>query len=129
MYGFLDGTQIIFDSNGDAVQVGLSFASQLTTADQNTAFGYPHGLLQPLTTTSATLDAGDHTLLLEIADTNDRVLDSAIFLSNLQTTTNAGGAVTGPEGQSEDLPEPGSLFLLATGLLALPLLRRRGWSG
>ena len=61
-YVFLDGTQITFDSKGNPVQVGASFSSLLTTADTNTAFSDPHGLLGPITTLSGTLAAGAHTL-------------------------------------------------------------------
>jgi len=51
MFAFLDDKQITFDSNGDPVQVGNSFASTLTTADENTSFADPHGLIGVLTTT------------------------------------------------------------------------------
>lgn len=118
-FAFLDGTQIIFDSAGNPVDVGTSFANLLTKVDTNTAFADPHALLDTLTTTSGTLAAGDHTLLFEIADTNDGILDSAIFLSNFRTTTNSGGPVTQPE----DVPEPASLSLLLAGLTALGFIR------
>jgi hypothetical protein len=85
---FLDGTdsanQVTYDQNGTPVQVGSSFAGLVSVADQNTAFANPHGVLG-LTTTTAELDAGDYTLLFEIGDVNDHILDSAVFIYNLRT--------------------------------------------
>ncbi len=129
-YVFLDGTQITFDSNGVPVQVGASFGSQLTTADTNTAFSEPHGVIGPLTTTSATLAAGSHTLQFEVADTNDQSLDSVLFVSDLRLAANAGGLTTGDGGANPDtgstsVPEPAALAVLGFGLLTLLAVRRR----
>lgn len=86
---FLDGTleqnQICFDSNGDPVQVGSSFAGLETTADVNTAFADPHALIHHLTTTTDTLSSGRHTLIFEVGDVNDHILDSVAFITNLRT--------------------------------------------
>jgi hypothetical protein len=120
VYVFLDGQQITFDSLNNAVQVGSSFASLLTTADSNSAFADPHGLLGPLTTTSGTLAAGNHTILFEVADTNDGQLDSALFLSNFRTTVNEGGPIT--EAQA---PEPATLALFGASLAGFGFARRR----
>lgn len=114
-YVFLDGTQITFDANGDPVQVGASFAGTLTTADTNSAFANPHGLIGPLTTNSGTLTAGPHTIEFEVADTNDGELDSAIFLNDFTTATGDGGPCT----VDCSVPEPGSAALLVMGLLTL----------
>ncbi len=85
---FLDGTdpenQITFDANGDAVQVGSSFAGLETTEDQNSAFSNPHGLIHHLTTTTEVLSSGEHTLIFEVGDVNDHILDSAVFICNLR---------------------------------------------
>jgi MYXO-CTERM domain-containing protein len=124
-YVFLDGDQITFDGNGNPVQVGTSFAGSLTTADTNTSFADPHGLIGPLTTTSGLLTAGPHTILFEVADTNDHILDSGFFISNFHTTEAIG---SGPctVNCTAAVPEPTSFAALAPGLLALlGVVRRR----
>jgi hypothetical protein len=108
---FLDGTdatnQITHDQSGSPVQVGSSFAGLVATADQNTAFAFPHGVLG-LTTTTAELDNGIHTLLFEIADVNDHVLDSAVFISNLRTGVgDEGTEPTDPEDYFPDCNHDG----------------------
>ena len=100
---FLDDTlpenQITFDDNGTPVQVGDSFAGLESTADLNSVFADPHAVLPRLTTTSAKLESGDHTLWFEVGDVNDGILDSAAFIANLRA--DAGTQGTEP---SDDLP-------------------------
>jgi hypothetical protein len=119
---FLDGTapanQIVFDASNNAVQVGTTFAGALTTADTNTAFANPHGLLKLQTFTMNQLSAGPHTLTFEIGDVNDHILDSAVFISGLQ-------AGSGPGGTTPSVPEPATYLLAGIGLAALAAVRYR----
>jgi hypothetical protein len=117
---FLDGSavgnQIVFDASNQAVQVGTTFSSALTTADTNSAFQDPHGLLQ-LTTFTNTLSAGNHSILFEVGDVNDHLLDSAVFLSNLHAGIGTVG--TNPTGTDSSVPEPGTWALFGSGLAVL----------
>lgn len=112
---FLDDTlptsQIAFDDAGHAIQVGQSFAELVTTADTNTAFSQPHGLIQSLTTTTAVLAAGTHTLWFEVGDINDQVIDSAVFIANLRAEggTPGTGPTNPPDDCKEDLDRDGAV--------------------
>lgn len=121
MLVFLDGTdptnQIAFDKNRQPVQVGNSFAGLVATGDRNTAFGSPHGVLLKLTTTSALLPAGDHTLVFEVGDVNDPILDSAAFIANLRAE--AGDAGTVPTEPPPSLLVQGCVFQNGTNNVSL----------
>ncbi len=120
---FLDGTgtanQVVFDASNQAVQVGGSFASALTTADTNSAFSDPHGLVKLQTFTNV-LSAGAHTLTFEVGDVNDHVLDSAAFISDLHAGQGTVGTGTGGA-----VPEPASVGLVGIGIAGLLWARRK----
>jgi hypothetical protein len=117
---FLDGTgsanQIVFDASGNAVQVGTTFAGALTTADTNTAFSAPHGIVRLQTFTMNQLSAGNHSLIFQLGDTNDGILDSGVFISDFRAGQGTGGT-------TPTIPEPASLALFVSGLMALGAAR------
>jgi PEP-CTERM motif len=119
---FLDGTavsnQIVFDGAGQAVQVGNTFSSELTTADTNSAFSDPHGLVT-LQTFTNTLSAGSHSIVFEVGDVNDHILDSAVFLSNLRAGTGPIGTSNSTSAVSDEVPEPGTLTMFGVGIACL----------
>lgn len=94
--------QVCFDAQGNAIQVGQSFAELVTTADANTAFSAPHGMIQSLTTTTIALPAGAHTLWFEVGDVNDQILDSAVFITNLRAEPGEPG--TTPTHPNDNCP-------------------------
>ena len=76
------------------------------------------GLLNP--------SLSEHTLTIGVADTSDAIFQSGVFIANLVAGTAAVGGIGDP-GQpgGGGLPEPGTLGLLAAGLLVANFLRRR----
>jgi hypothetical protein len=92
---FVDGVdvtnQVTFDTNNSAVQVGSSFAGLETTSDVNTAFSNPHALIHHLTTTTPELNDGEHTIIFEVGDVNDHILDSAVFFTHLRAEAGTEG--------------------------------------
>ena len=68
------------------------------------------------TFTMAPLAAGDHTLIFEVGDVNDHILDSAAFITNLHAGPGSGGT-------GGDVPEPASLTLIGIGLAGFAAIR------
>jgi hypothetical protein len=125
---FLDGTaagnQIAFDASHNAVQVGATFAGALNTANTDTAFSSPHGLLALTTFTTVQLAAGSHSLKFEVGDVNDHILDSAVFLANLRAAAGEGGTNPTTPTTPAAVPEPATCGLFGLGLAAFAVRRR-----
>jgi hypothetical protein len=73
------------------------------------------GILDPALTT--------HSVQIAIADTEDTIFDSGLFVANLRGGTDTDGGIGG--GGGTPVPLPGSLLLLGSGLAALAAWRRR----
>jgi hypothetical protein len=124
---FIDGVNYAKFPNGALVQ-NQSGSSNFTTG-WNLEF---NGITQVLTAVGL-LDSSKsvHTFEFGIADTNDRIFDSAVFISNFgsgtsgSTTGGVGEVITTtPGGTGGSVPLPGSVALLLAGIVGIGLKRK-----
>jgi hypothetical protein len=121
---FIDGVNYAKFPNGDLIQ-NQSGSSNFTQG-WNIEF---NGVTNVLTAVGL-LDASKsvHTFEFGVADTNDRIFDSAVFISNFgsgtsgSTTGGVGVVITTPGGS---VPLPGSVALLLAGLVGISLKRKK----
>ncbi len=87
--------------------------------DDSNAGAYPFeydGFTDVFTIEMPGLSAGNHTLMLAIADAGDYALDSGVFIQ---------GSSFGNEAPGNSVPEPASMLLMGTGLAGLIGARRK----
>ncbi|MBL8428503.1 MAG: PEP-CTERM sorting domain-containing protein [Dechloromonas sp.] len=83
-----------------------------------------NGLTKEFTITAAlNVSLSTHTISIAIADTSDTIYDSGVFVNSLAATTTTG--CTGIGCNNNNVPEPGSLALVALGMMGLYRARRR----
>jgi hypothetical protein len=85
-----------------------------------------NGLTQVFTVTGL-LDPSfsEHTLEIVVADTNDTIFDSGVFIGGLTSATADTGGIGEPGTPPTGVPEPASLALFGAGLVALTIASRR----
>lgn len=124
---FVNGENYAFFPNGDLVsnQGGTdNFNNNPVGTDATTGYGLEwNGLTDVFTVIGlANGDNAVNTIDIAIADTSDSIFDSALFLSNVQSTFTDGGGGIDP---TNPIPLPAGLPLLVAGLGAFGLMRRK----
>lgn len=117
---FLDGTDVsdnvaLIPGTTTPISInnvnnGLN-SSYYNDNDSNGAFPFEYdGFTDVFTIAMPGLSAGNHTLMLAIADAGDYILDSGVFIQ---------GSSFGNEDPGNPVPEPASMLLMGTGLAGL----------
>lgn len=89
---YVDGINYAFFENGkplSVIQDNLTPGNFYNNKDRALAIEYD-GMSAPLKITGNLLGTGEHTIRIAIADTKDSILDSGIFISNLQAVADTG---------------------------------------
>lgn len=118
---FSDGSLINFDVDGP----NAAFYQDNATNTSN-VFNIEWDGLTSILNVTGLLDTSKttHNLKIAIADTSDRIFDSAVYITGLSAGTATGGGINPPDPDAY-IPVPAGLPLLLGGLGALALARRR----
>ncbi len=121
---FIDGVNYAKFPNGDLIQ--NQSGSTNFTQGWNLEFNGVTNVLSAVGLLDSTKAV--HTFEFGIADTNDRIFDSAVFISQFgsgstgSTTGGVGVVITTPGGS---VPLPGSIALLLAGIVGIGLKRKK----
>jgi hypothetical protein len=124
---FIDGVNYAKFPNGDLIQ-NQSGSSNFTTG-WNIEFNGVTNVLSAVGLLDSTKSV--HTFEFGIADTNDRIYDSAVFISQFgsgtsgSSTGGVGEVITTPGGNGGSVPLPGSVALLLAGIVGIGLKRKK----
>jgi hypothetical protein len=120
---FVDGVNYAKFANGDLIS---NSGAAHFISNTGGAYGIEYDGLSNVLTVTGLLNPNltTHTFMVGIADTNDSIIDSGVFISSLR----AGTADTGGIGDPTSVPEPASLSLIGLGLAAAFAQRRRAKS-
>jgi MYXO-CTERM domain-containing protein len=128
---FINGMNVAFFPNGDLVSNQSGDPNDFFNPNPVGSDGYPiewNGLTDVFDVVGLINPGQVNTLTLAIADTSDRIFDSALFFGGLRAGVTAGGGGIGGTVDDDDvLPvsEPAPLALFGLGLGLLALIRRR----